>query len=76
MDWNEEQGRGEKALREIQTAQHLEVQKLRTALLLLLDHVDYTAGACGMNEPVAGALPKRILEMARAALSPSPKEPK
>ena len=40
---------------------------VRVALGLLLDHVDYTTGACAINEMVGGALPREILERARAA---------
>ncbi len=37
------------------------------ALQLLLDHIDYTSGACRINEPIAGCLPREILERAKQA---------
>lgn len=40
----------------------------REALLLVLDHVDYTRGACGITEMVAAVLPKNVIELARAAI--------
>lgn len=43
--------------------------KLEIALRLLLDHVDYTKGSCGLAEPVGGALPKEILAIAHQALA-------
>ena len=39
------------------------------ALKLILDQVDYTSGACGLNEPVGAALPKTVIGMARAVIS-------
>jgi hypothetical protein len=39
----------------------------RTALLTLLDQVDYTAGNCRPNEMVGGVLPKEIIAMCRKA---------
>jgi hypothetical protein len=46
-----------------------EERDLRAALLLILDHVDYTTGACRPNEPVGGILPTTIIELARRALA-------
>lgn len=43
--------------------------ELRTALLLVLDCVDYTHGNCRMNEMVAAVLPKEIIERARKAVA-------
>lgn len=42
--------------------------KLRTALLLLLDQVDYTRGACHMTEMVGACLATVVIDQARAAL--------
>lgn len=39
----------------------------RTALLTLLDQVDYTAGACRPNEMVGAVLDKRVIELCREA---------
>ena len=38
------------------------------ALQLILDSVDYTDGACSLNEMVGAVLPKRIIELAKAAI--------
>ncbi len=43
---------------------------LVTALRVVLDQVDYTAGACRLNEAVSACLPKPVIEMAHAALAP------
>jgi hypothetical protein len=43
--------------------------KTREALLLVMDHVDYTAGACGLTEMVGAALPRDVLAIARRALA-------
>jgi len=44
----------------------------RTALLTLLDQVDYTAGNCKANDPVGGVLPVSIIKLCReAALTPA-----
>jgi hypothetical protein len=42
--------------------------QLRTALLLILDNVDYVAGNCGVAEPIGGILPKEIIAKAHEAL--------
>lgn len=42
---------------------------LRAALLLLLDQVDYTAGACSLMEPVGGVLDANVIRQCRQALS-------
>lgn len=39
----------------------------RTALLTLLDQVDYTAGNCRMNEMVGAVLDKRVIALCREA---------
>lgn len=39
--------------------------KLIGALLLILDSVDYTKGACGLNEQVGAVLPPFIINNAR-----------
>ena len=43
------------------------VEKTEIALALVLDHVDYTSGACGPTEMVAATLPKEILAIAKEA---------
>lgn len=43
--------------------------ELRSAVLLLLDHVDYTAGACSLTEMVGAVLPKEIIAIARKAVA-------
>lgn len=40
----------------------------KVALRLILDCVDYTAGACGLTEMVGGVLPLEIINKAKAAL--------
>lgn len=47
-------------------------EELRAALQVLLDSVDYTAGACGPTEMVAAVLPVVVIEKARTALGPAP----
>ena len=42
--------------------------RLRDALGVLLDQVDYTSGACRINEPIAGVLPAGVIRLARLAL--------
>jgi hypothetical protein len=47
---------------------------IKTALLLLLDQVDYVGGknrppSCKPNEPIGGVLPREIIEQARQALA-------
>lgn len=39
----------------------------RTALLTILDHVDYTAGNCRPNEMVSAVLPREIIRLCREA---------
>jgi hypothetical protein len=41
---------------------------LHDSLLVVLDMVDYTSGACGPAEPVAGVLPTQVIVNARAAI--------
>ena len=41
----------------------------RTALLTVLDQVDYTSGACGVTEMVGAVLPKEIIALARKAIA-------
>ena len=41
----------------------------REALLLVLDQVDYTVGACSPTDMVAAALPTVVIDRARAALA-------
>jgi len=39
----------------------------KTALLTLLDQVDYTTGACDATEMVGAVLPKEVIALARSA---------
>jgi hypothetical protein len=45
-----------------------EAMKPAEALRLLLDQVDYTTGACRVNEMVGAALPEEVIEHCRRAL--------
>lgn len=56
-------------LRERIAALEAEKKELQTVIKLLLDHVDYTSGACGLTEMVGGALPYQIIARAKAALA-------
>jgi hypothetical protein len=42
---------------------------VREALLLVLDQVDYTKGACGLTEMVGACLPAEVIDKARQALA-------
>lgn len=42
--------------------------KLEAALFLLLSSIDYTTGACRLNEMIGAILPKECLAIAREAL--------
>ena len=42
--------------------------ELRKMLLVILDQVDYTNGACRPNEMVGAVLPKVVIEQARELL--------
>lgn len=42
---------------------------VREALLLVLDQVDYTKGACGLTEMVGACLDAKVIDKARAALA-------
>ena len=44
----------------------------REALQLVLDHVDYTASACGPAEMVAAVLPSRVLLICHEVLGQNP----
>lgn len=44
----------------------------KTALLTLLDQVDYTNGACSPTEMVGAVLPKEVIELCRGAIENSP----
>lgn len=44
-------------------------QELRAALLAILDAVDYTSGACRVNEMVGAVLPAVLIERARKVLA-------
>ena len=41
----------------------------RTALLTVLDQVDFTQGACSFTEMVGAVLPKEVIELARDAIA-------
>jgi len=41
--------------------------ELRGIILMLLDQVDYTRGACEVTEMVGAVLPRQVIEMAREA---------
>lgn len=43
--------------------------KCRDALLLVLDQVDYSAGACRILEPVSAVLPEQVITRAHEALA-------
>jgi hypothetical protein len=43
-----------------------------TALRTLLDHVDYTSGACRMTELVGAVLPREVIALCRASLAAKP----
>lgn len=43
-------------------------QKLRAALLLVLDQVDYTVHACNVTDMVGAVLPLEVIDKARIAL--------
>lgn len=47
------------------------IDRLRAALLVLLDQVDHTAGACGMTEPVGACLSTQVIQLARDAVRDS-----
>ncbi len=49
-------------------------QYLEGALYAILDAVDYTRGACRVNEMVGAVLPQVLIENARAALKSVEKE--
>ena len=49
-----------------------DVGALRVELLLILDHVDYTNGACAVNEMVGAVLPHQIIARARERLTALP----
>lgn len=44
------------------------IEKLRSALRLILDQVDYTNHACRVNEMVGAVLPENVIKQARQAL--------
>lgn len=46
----------------------------RTALLTVLDQVDYTNGACRVNEMVGAVLPKEVIALARKAVAEADKQ--
>ncbi len=41
------------------------IAEYHVAMALLLDHIDFTNGACFMVEPIGGVLPLAILEKAQ-----------
>lgn len=46
-----------------------ELQRVRAALLAILDAVDYTSGACRLNEMVGAVLPEQLIVTARKVLT-------
>ena len=50
-------------------------ERLRTAALLVLDSVDYTAGNCRVNEMVGAVLPRQIIAQLRNAVYSLPTPP-
>lgn len=44
------------------------VEKLRIALQIILDSVDYSVGACRLNEMVGAVLPREVIDIAREAI--------
>ena len=46
----------------------------RTALLTVLDQVDYTKGNCGVTEMVGAVLPKEVIALARKAIAEADKQ--
>ena len=44
-------------------------ERLRVALLVVLDATDYTAHGCGVTEMVGAVLPKELIVMARDAIA-------
>ncbi len=49
-------------------SQQERIDKLRTALLLVLDNIDYEAGNCRVNEMIGAVLPREVLRKAREAV--------
>lgn len=41
----------------------------KTALQTILDHVDYTTGACQVNEMIGAVLPKEIILLAKQTIA-------
>lgn len=48
--------------------EEMQARAIRAALLVILDCVDYTTGACTMMEMVGACLPKQVIEQAREVL--------
>lgn len=49
-------------------SQAAKIERLRSELLLVLDQVDYTSGACRANEMIGGVLDQSVIVSARDAL--------
>jgi hypothetical protein len=62
---------GRSAASELAQAQ-ADVEALRVELLLILRQVDYTNGACAVNEMVGAVLPHQIISRARERLAALP----
>lgn len=45
-----------------------DVLRLRVALQVVLDQIDYTRGACTPTEMIGACMPKEVLEMAHDVL--------
>lgn len=50
-------------------SQSEKIDKLRSALRLILDQTDYEVGNCRVNEMVGAVLPKEVLRIAKEAIN-------
>lgn len=46
-----------------------DLENLLNSISVLLDHIDYTAGACRMNEMIAAVLPPSVLSNVKDGVS-------
>jgi hypothetical protein len=56
-------------LRATVEAQALQLEQARVKMLSALDAIDYTDGACQVNEPIGGVLPTVLIRNMRAWLA-------
>jgi hypothetical protein len=54
------------------SSQNAGAEKVRASLLVVLDQVDYTRGACSVTEMVGAVLPKEVIDLARKTLGQAP----